>query len=949
MSNLYSPFSFLNRHVGPSPKEQATMLETLKLSTRAELIEKTVPSSILGQEKLAIPEGLSEVEMIEHLKELASKNQIVNSFIGQGYYGTITPPVILRNILENPGWYTAYTPYQAEIAQGRLEMLLNFQTMIIDLTGMDLANASLLDEATAAAEAANMFYNLSRRKKKTANTLVCFGQVFQQTIDVVEVRAQALGLSVLYTDDINEIPWDETFGLLLQSPDAKGIIRDSSELLNLCKTNNVYTCFIADILALTLLEAPGQLGADCVVGSTQRFGVPIAFGGPHAAFFATKDEFKRSIPGRLIGISKDSSGQPAYRMALQTREQHIRRDKATSNICTSQVLLAVTAAAYAVYHGPKRLQLIAEKTHGLAVQFQKWLVNSDIEIIEGLIFDTVTFKVPKALELQSALNAKNINVWVNSQNEVQVSFDETKSETDLNKLCEEIAHHLALEPNLEFKQIDSLIPLRSTEFLQHPNFNTYHSEHGMLRYLKRLENSDLSLTHSMISLGSCTMKLNATVEMEAITWPEFTNIHPFAPQNQSLGYRELIKNFEALLAETTGFDAISLQPNSGAQGEFAGLLAIKNFHLENGESSRNIALIPSSAHGTNPASAVLAGMKVIVVKCDENGNIDVNDLNEKSKKYADTLSCLMVTYPSTHGVFEKEITEICKTIHSFGGQVYMDGANLNAQLGITSPGFIGADVCHLNLHKTFAIPHGGGGPGIGPIGVSKHLIPFLPGHSYEADLKSKRTKAVSAAPYGSAGVLPISYAYVKLMGGEGLREATEIAILNANYIMTALSTHYPILYTGENGFCAHEFILDCREFKASTGIQVEDIAKRLMDFGFHSPTVSFPVPGTLMIEPTESEPKAELDRFIDAMIAIRNEINNIETGIWTSSNNPLINAPHTAECLTEDWNYLYSREVAVYPVSWVKSQKFWPSVRRIDSAHGDRNLFCSCLPIDEYS
>ncbi len=956
MTNTDALSSFAYRHSGKSENEINEMLIIIKASSIEELISQTIPDAIRLKKLMDLPEAQTENEFLKSFKALVSQNKVFKTFIGQGYYGTFTPNVILRNIFENPGWYTAYTPYQAEIAQGRLEALINYQTLIIELSGMEIANASLLDEATAAAEAMAMLYNLRTGAKKDAPIFAVSNQVFPQTIDVLRTRATPLGIKLVVVD-IHAIDITETgiFGIQLQYPCSDGTVEDYSNLIAAAKENAVFVSVAADLLALTLLKPPGEMGADVVVGCSQRFGVPMGFGGPHAGFFATKDAFKRQMPGRIIGVSVDTHGNKAYRMALQTREQHIKREKATSNICTAQVLLSVMASMYAVYHGSKGLKNIAERTHKLAIALASSIVESGFEINSLDIFDTINVKLETKdiLNLKIKLEEKQINLYYN-ESEVRISIDETTT-------FEEIETIAATFASLKGKYLESVslstarinIPanlVRTTDYLTHPVFNSHHTEHEMLRYIKMLENKDLSMVHSMISLGSCTMKLNATSEMIPVTWPEIGQLHPFAPSSQTEGYQQLFKNLEKWLAEITGFAGVSLQPNSGAQGEYAGLMTIRNYHESRGDNHRNIALIPSSAHGTNPASAVMAGMKVVVTKCDEKGNIDLEDLKAQANTHASNLACLMVTYPSTHGVYEESIVEICKLIHQLGGQVYMDGANMNAQVGLTSPGLIGADVCHLNLHKTFCIPHGGGGPGMGPICAATQLVPYLPKHVQLAPTLSngKGAMAVSAAPFGSASILPISYAYIAMMGAEGLKNATEYAILNANYIKARLEKYYPVLYSGSKGRCAHEMILDCRGFK-TFGIEVEDIAKRLMDYGFHAPTVSFPVAGTLMVEPTESESKAELDRFCDAMIAIREEIEEIEKGIFSKENNVLTNAPHTAAIITADeWSYAYSRQKAAYPLPYVKAAKFWPSVSRIDGAFGDRNLICSCVPIEAY-
>jgi glycine dehydrogenase len=949
---------FENRHNNSFEPDRRAMLDAIGVESVEELIRQTVPDAIRLARPLQLPAPKTEYQFLKDFKKLAGKNRLFKSYIGMGYSDTITPPVILRNILENPAWYTAYTPYQAEIAQGRLEMLLNFQTLVIDLTGMEIANASLLDEATAAAEALHLFYANRKGTKAQSTAFFVSEQCHPQTIDVLKTRATPLGIDIRVghhgTVDLTD---ESLFGLLLQYPATDGAVYDYTDLIATAHEQGLRIAVAADLLALTLLTPPGEMGADVVVGSTQRFAVPMGFGGPHAAFFATKDEFKRQIPGRIIGVSVDAQGNRALRMALQTREQHIRREKATSNICTAQVLLAVMAAAYAVYHGPEGLKAIAERTHALTKLTAVGLQAGGCEILHADFFDTLHVRVSVSTDqLRSALEAAEFNLRYFADGTVGISLDETTTVEDVQKLVDLVTQLTnqaidlsALEPDLAWTFPEKLT--RQSPYLTHPVFNTYHSEHGLLRYLKSLENKDLSLVHSMIALGSCTMKLNATTEMIPVTWPEFGNLHPFAPAEQTAGYQQLIRELNDWLCEITGFAGMSLQPNSGAQGEYAGLMVIRAYHESRGDTHRNVALIPASAHGTNPASAVMAGMKVVVTKTDARGNIELDDLRAKAEQYADTLSCLMVTYPSTHGVFEESIQEICSIIHQHGGQVYMDGANMNAQVGLTSPATIGADVCHLNLHKTFCIPHGGGGPGMGPIGVAKHLVPFLPGHAVTEDVGGTQAiSAVSAAPYGSTSILTISYAYIALMGGEGLTRATETAILNANYLKARLEPHYPILYVGTQGRCAHEMILDCRPFKASAGIEAEDIAKRLMDYGFHAPTLSFPVAGTLMVEPTESETKDELDRFCDAMISIRQEIEAIETVQVDRIDNVLKNAPHTQQVvLSETWSHVYSREQAVFPLPYVRTAKFWPTVSRIDSAYGDRNLVCACPPLEAYT
>ncbi|MBS9522460.1 aminomethyl-transferring glycine dehydrogenase [Litoribacter alkaliphilus] len=954
--NLDPSVKFEHRHNGPSQADIAHMLEKIGVSSVDELIDQTVPKAIRSEQSLQLPEAKSEAAFLNEFKKLASKNKIFKSYIGLGYYDTLVPGVILRNVLENPGWYTAYTPYQAEIAQGRLEALINFQTMVMDLTGMEMANASLLDEGTAAAEAMTLLYASKAKSKKKATKFFVDEKIFPQTKDILLTRSVPVGVDLVIGPLAElDLTDPELFGLMLQYPNSDGEAINYSELVASAKENDVLTAFAADLLSLTLLTPPGEMGADVVVGTTQRLGVPMGFGGPHAAYFATKEAYKRQIPGRIIGVSVDRDGNKAYRMALQTREQHIKREKATSNICTAQVLLGVMAGMYAVYHGPKGLKEIASRIHGLAKLTVQGLAELGFVQENKNFFDTIKIKVDEVQ--QEKIRAFALSSKVNFRYEtgyIFLSFDEVKT----LKNVQDILHIFAKSTNktaidiqekvagLELELTDNLE--RKSSYLEHPVFNQYHSEHEMLRYIKRLESKDLSLTHSMISLGSCTMKLNATAEMIPVTWPEFGQMHPFVPQDQAAGYYEMFQNLRNWLSEITGFADTSLQPNSGAQGEFAGLMVIRAYHQSRGDHHRNIALIPSSAHGTNPASAVMAGMSVVIVKCDEKGNIDLEDLKAKAEKYKDNLSSLLVTYPSTHGVFEESIQEICQTIHNNGGQVYMDGANMNAQVGLTSPGRIGADVCHLNLHKTFCIPHGGGGPGMGPICVAEHLVPFLPSNPIVKTGGQQAIHAISAAPFGSASILPISYAYIAMMGGDGLTNATKMAILNANYMKARLEEHYPILYTGTKGRAAHEMILDCRAFK-EVGIEVEDIAKRLMDYGYHAPTVSFPVAGTLMIEPTESETVSELDKFCDAMIAIREEIKSIENGTLDKEDNMLKNAPHTATlALADEWNFSYSRQQAVYPLEFVKNNKFWPSVRRIDSAYGDRNLMCSCIPVTEY-
>jgi glycine dehydrogenase len=955
--NLNTAVKFESRHNGPTEAEVAAMLEKIGASSLTELINQTVPQSIQLERPLQLPAAQLESEFLKNFKKLASKNKVFSSFIGLGYYDTQVPGVVLRNVLENPGWYTAYTPYQAEIAQGRLEALINFQTVVIELTGMELANASLLDEGTAAAEAMTMLHAVKPREKKNANTYFVDEKVFPQTKALLITRAEPIGINLVFGPLSSlDLTDPELYGAMFQYPNMDGEVVDYTSLVAAAKENKVLTAFASDLLALTLLTPPGEMGADVVVGSAQRFGVPMGYGGPHSAFFATKEEFKRQIPGRIIGVSIDRAGNKAYRMALQTREQHIKREKATSNICTAQVLLAVMSSFYAVYHGPTGLKNIALRTHGLAKLTAKGLEKLGFTLGTNSYFDTLMVQVDAATQTKVKALATEAKINFRYQEgAVFIAFDEAKTIADAQQVLAIFAGAKGLSSPFSAEMADSLqlewpaALVRTSAYLTHPVFNNYHSEHEMLRYIKKLESKDLSLVHSMISLGSCTMKLNATAEMIPVTWPEFGQIHPFAPIDQTEGYQELFTNLRTWLTEITGFADTSLQPNSGAQGEYAGLMVIRAYHLHRGEGHRNVALIPTSAHGTNPASAVMAGMKVVLVNCDDKGNIDVEDLKARAEEHAGELSCLMVTYPSTHGVFEEAIQEICATIHSYGGQVYMDGANMNAQVGVTSPGRIGADVCHLNLHKTFCIPHGGGGPGMGPICVAAHLAPFLPSNPLVKTGGEHAVSSISSAPYGSASILPISYAYISMMGGDGLTRATQMAILNANYIKERLSGNYPLLYTGSQGRAAHEMIVDCRSFK-EVGVEVEDIAKRLMDYGFHAPTVSFPVAGTLMIEPTESETKAELDKFCDAMLAIREEIREIEDGRADRVENVLKNAPHTATMvLTGTWDLPYSREKAVFPAPFVKENKFWPTVRRIDSAYGDRNLICSCIPVEEYA
>ena len=940
---------FISRHIGPSLEDQAKMLQFVGYDNMQSFIEAIVPNSILEKEQLDVRDSVSEHKALEILHEIASKNQIYKSFIGMGYYGTYTPNVILRNILENPGWYTAYTPYQPEVAQGRLEMLLNFQQLIIDLTKMDIANASLLDEGTAAAEAVALCQRLD---KDNLQKIFIAETCNPQTIDVVKTRAEPFGLEVIIgnTQDLEKA--GNVLCAIIQYPDTYGVIGDVENVIKQIQNQKGKAIVVADILSLLLLKAPGEMNADIVVGTSQRFGIPMGYGGPHAAFFATKDAYKRAMPGRIIGVSQDRNKDQALRMALQTREQHIRREKATSNICTAQALLSIMAAAYAIYHGPKGLKHIAERTCGFANSFASE-VKKKYTIVSDHFFDTVCVITGKDTNniLQSA-NAHKINLRKVSDDKISLSFDETTEIADLNNLFK------IFGLNAQMKDIGDVVTpsipsnlKRTSDYMSHPVFNSYHSEHEMLRYLKRLEDKDIALNRSMIALGSCTMKLNAVAEMIPVTWPEFGGLHPFAPIEQTQGYQTLFNDLKQMLSEITGFTGISLQPNAGAQGEYAGLMTIRKFHLANGDTDRNICLIPSSAHGTNPASAQMAGMKVVVINCDNEGNVDVKDLEAKAILHSKNLAALMVTYPSTHGVFEESIKEICKIIHDHGGQVYMDGANLNALVGIAKPGLFGPDVCHMNLHKTFCIPHGGGGPGMGPIGVNKHLEPFLPNHQVIKENSGPATGmgAVSAAPWGSASILPISWMYIRMMGSKGLRQATEVAILSANYMSKKLEGHYKTLYKGKKGLVAHECIIDLRPIKADSGISEEDIAKRLIDYGFHAPTMSWPVAGTLMIEPTESESLQELDRFCDSLINIRKEIKMVESKVFDALDNPLKNAPHTYLELSHDsWEHPYTREQAAFPLSFLKQNKFWAPVARVDNVYGDRNLVCSCPSLDSY-
>ncbi len=961
----YSEEQFQSRHIGPNDADLKEMLESCGVNSLDELIDQTVPASIRLESSLPLPAPMSEHRFLSHLGELAKKNKLFKSYIGMGYYDTITPPVILRNILENPGWYTQYTPYQPEIAQGRLEALLNFQTVVIDLTKMEIANASLLDEATAAAEAMTMVHSIVSKNagKENATKFFVSDTVLPQTIDVLKTRASALGLELVFGSHANHRMDESYFGAILQYPAQDGAVRDYQDSIQMAHDSGALVVVAADLLSLVLLKPPGEFGADVVVGSAQRFGVPMGFGGPHAAFMATKNEFVRHMPGRIIGVSIDANGNKAYRMTLQTREQHIRREKATSNICTAQALLAIIAGAYAAYHGPEGLRRIARNVHGLTAALEKALLKLGYEQVNAEYFDTLEVKVGSAERIRTIAEAKQINLRYFDEYTVGVSLDETTTPEDVNAIITVFAEaaEIKYQPNGSESLFAGVVIhypeyfARTSDFLTHPVFNSYHSESEMLRYLKLLENRDLSLVHSMIPLGSCTMKLNATTEMIPVTWKEFGKLHPFTPLNQAEGYTEIFKALESQLCKITGFAAASLQPNSGAQGEYTGLMVIRAYHCDRGEGHRNVALIPQSAHGTNPASAVMAGMKVVVVKTDTQGNILVDDLRAKAEEHTKNLSALMVTYPSTHGVFEEAIQEICSIVHANGGLVYMDGANLNAQVGLTSPALIGADVCHINLHKTFSIPHGGGGPGMGPICVAQHLAPYLPGHAVVKTGGDTAIHAVSAAPWGSASVLLISYAYITMLGAKGVTDATKFAILNANYLKAKLENDYDVLYEGKNarlpdgqGRVAHEFILDTRGFK-SAGVEVEDIGKRLMDYGFHAPTVSFPVAGTLMIEPTESESKAELDRFADALLSIRKEIQEIIDGKADTKDNVLKNAPHTAqEALSETWNHKYTRYKAVYPLPYLRKNKFWPAVARVNSSYGDRNIVCSCPPVEEY-
>ncbi|HCG6556751.1 TPA: aminomethyl-transferring glycine dehydrogenase [Vibrio parahaemolyticus] len=948
LQSLSTQNEFVGRHNGPKLSDQQKMLEAINAVSLDALISETVPANIRLEQPMTLAEAKSEADMLAAMKQFAKQNQVKRTFIGQGYYNTFTPNVILRNVLENPGWYTAYTPYQPEISQGRLESLLNFQQMVIDLTGMEIANASLLDEATAAAEAMTL---CKRAGKSKSNVFFVADDVHPQTIEVVKTRAKFIGFEVL-VGSLESLPEQDVFGALVQYPSTTGEVRDLTDIIAKAQANKTLVTVATDLLASTLLKPAGEMGADVAIGSAQRFGVPMGYGGPHAAFMATRDKHKRTMPGRVIGVSIDAKGNQALRMAMQTREQHIRREKATSNICTAQALLANMASFYAVYHGAEGLRTIARRTHHMTAILAAGLTKGGFELAHNSFFDTITINTgEKTQDLYKKALAADINLRV-LPGKLGISLDETTTVADVEALFavfgvkEDVAALSTEIAGNEFAAIPEALR-RTSEYLTHPVFNTYHSETQMMRYLKQLENKDFSLTHGMIPLGSCTMKLNAAAEMIPITWPEFGSIHPFAPAEQAAGYAALAKDLKEKLCEITGYDAFSLQPNSGASGEYAGLIAIQRYHESRGEGHRNVCLIPSSAHGTNPATASMVSMKVVVVKCDDEGNIDIDDLAAKIEKHKDNLSSIMITYPSTHGVYEEKVKEVCEMVHAAGGQVYLDGANMNAQVGLTSPGFIGSDVSHLNLHKTFCIPHGGGGPGMGPIGVKSHLAPFLPGH-IENGVEGEDF-AVSAADFGSASILPISWAYIAMMGEAGLSNATKVAILNANYVMERLRTHYPVLYRGKNGRVAHECIIDIRPLKEETGISEEDIAKRLMDYGFHAPTMSFPVAGTLMVEPTESEDLAELNRFCDAMISIREEMTKVKNGEWPLENNPLVNAPHTQVDLSaEEWDRPYSRELGCFPSKATKSWKYWPTVNRVDNVYGDRNLICSCPSIDNY-
>jgi glycine dehydrogenase len=945
--NLSNNSEFIARHIGVCDEDKTKMLESLGYESIDLFISAVVPKKILLSESLDLDAAITETEALNNLGIVAKKNKVLKSFIGQGYYNTITPNVILRNVFENPAWYTAYTPYQPEISQGRLEALFNFQTMIVSLTGMDLASASLLDEGTAAAEAMTLCRRMSKSKEEI---FFVDKHCYSQTIEVIKTRAEPIGIKIV-VGDLSEIEKFNFFGVLLQCPGEDGTIRDFSRITNIVHDKDGLVVIASDILSLLLLKSPGEIGADVAIGCTQRFGIPLGFGGPHAAYMATRNSFKRSLPGRLVGVSLDSAGKPAYRLALQTREQHIRREKATSNICTAQALLAVMASMYAVYHGPNGLKHIAEKVHHLTAILASGLKKIGCKIVNESFFDTLTINTSKyTSKIHSLAVSKGFNLRMIDDSNLGISLDERTSLDDIESLWRLFDKNTDLTIDQIKLSAQSGIPkrlLREDEPLAHPVFNSYQSETEMLRYLRKLSDKDIALDRAMIPLGSCTMKLNATAEMIPVGWPEFANIHPFAPNDQVSGYIEMIEEVESMLCVVTGYDAVSLQPNAGSQGEYAGLLAIRSYHASRGESHRNVCLIPSSAHGTNPASAQMCGMRVVVTACDDMGNVDLDELRSKADLHSDNLAAIMITYPSTHGVFEDGVIEVCKIVHQHGGQVYIDGANLNAMVGVCKPGEFGGDVSHLNLHKTFCIPHGGGGPGIGPVAVRQHLAPYLPGNKSLA--KKPIMNTVSSAPWGSASILPITWMYMKMMGSKGLRHATEIAILNANYIAGRLKDAYEILYTGKNDRVAHECIIDLRAIKDSVGVTVDDIAKRLIDYGFHAPTMSFPVPGTLMIEPTESESKKEIDRFCDAMLEIRKEIDSIQKGVYPTDDNPLCHAPHTAEILiTDNWNRSYKKEIAAYPVAALKNSKYWPPVGRIDNVHGDKNLICSCLPVSEY-
>ena len=945
LADLQNSAEFIARHVGPSDKDQQAMLKVLGCNSLEQLTTEVVPAAITMTERLDIVDGCTEAKALGELREIANHNKVFRSFIGQGYYGTITPNVIQRNILENPAWYTAYTPYQPEISQGRLEALINFQTMITDLTGMEMSNASMLDEGTAAAEAMALCQRMSKSKSMR---FFVDEDCFPQTIEIIKTRAEPVGIEVQIgnPDEFS----GEAFGILLQYPGASGEVRNHRDIIAKVQDQRGLVVMAADILSLVLLESPGSLGADVAIGSSQRFGVPLGFGGPHAGYMATRAAYKRNLPGRLVGLSKDSSGAPAYRLALQTREQHIRREKATSNICTAQVLLAVIASMYAVYHGPQGLQRIAQRVHLLTSVLASGLEQQGIKPVNTSWFDTLTLRLGERTQsVVKSAQEQEINLRLVDEDTVGISLDETTEIDDVIALWGILLGDHNLDADTLATEISEALPgdlIRTDDFLSHPTFSDYHSETEMLRYLRKLSDKDIALDRAMIPLGSCTMKLNATAEMLPITWPEFSNMHPFAPDAQTVGYQIMIEQLESMLCAATGYDAMSLQPNAGSQGEYAGLLAIRGYHESRGDSHRTVCLIPSSAHGTNPASAQMCGMSVVVVKCDDQGNVDIEDLKGKATLHAEKLAAIMVTYPSTHGVFEEKITDICDIVHQYGGQVYIDGANLNAMVGVCQPGKFGGDVSHLNLHKTFCIPHGGGGPGVGPIGVGKHLSPFLPRESNNGDRGGAQ---ISAAPFGSASILPITWMYIRMMGRVGLKHATEVAILNANYIAKRLQGHYEVLYTGANGRVAHECILDVRPIKDDIGISVDDIAKRLIDFGFHAPTMSFPVAGTLMIEPTESESQAELDRFCDAMIAIRAEIDQVASGEFSLDDNPLVGAPHTAAVVSQDdWPRSYTRSQAAYPLDTLRANKYWPPVGRLDHVYGDRNLVCSCPSIADY-